>query len=85
MTGGSGGGGQHWGPVLEGMKDLHLSGSEPRIFPGVAMSRHRRNSQRQGSMSEKDEGFGYLATKKLTKGSGSLDGANYGDEEEGGA
>ncbi|KAH0537097.1 putative zinc finger protein [Glutinoglossum americanum] len=47
VGGGSVGGGQHWSPVLEGMKELTLNGSEPRIFPGVVMSRHRRNSQRR--------------------------------------
>jgi hypothetical protein len=74
--------GQPWSPVLEGMNELHLNGSEPRIFPGVVMSRHRRGSQRQGSASEKDEGSAYPTRRSLVRGSGSFDGrANYGDEE----
>jgi AMP deaminase len=41
---------------LEGFSDLHLSGSEPRIFPGLVSGRARRGSQRQSSISENDEG-----------------------------
>lgn len=40
---------------IDGMKDLHLSGSEPRIYPGMISSRRQRaNSLRQGSMHESD-------------------------------
>lgn len=41
---------------IDGMKDLHLSGSEPRIYPGMISSsrRQRANSLRQGSMHESD-------------------------------
>jgi AMP deaminase len=44
---------------VEGYGDLHLSGSEPRIFPGVVSRTQRRDSKvgqavRQGSQSETD-------------------------------
>lgn len=35
------------GGYAEGMRDLHISGSEPRVWPGVI-------SRRQASSSEKD-------------------------------
>lgn len=35
------------------MKDLHLSGSEPRIYPGMISRRQRANSLRQ-SMHESE-------------------------------
>lgn len=38
---------------IDGMNDLHLSGSEPRIYPGM-ISRQRANSLRQGSVHESD-------------------------------
>lgn len=40
------------------LKDLHLDGSEPRIFPGVVLSSTRTRSQKgkQKSWSEKDGG-----------------------------
>jgi AMP deaminase len=41
---------------VEGFGDLHLSGSEPRIFPGVVSRTQRRDSLvRQSSMSETDD------------------------------
>jgi AMP deaminase len=44
---------------LEGFADLHLSGSEPRIFPGVVSRTQRRDSLvRKGSVSETDRGVG---------------------------
>jgi AMP deaminase len=44
---------------VDGYGDLHLSGSEPRIFPGVVSRTQRRDSKagqvvRQGSQSETD-------------------------------
>lgn len=39
---------------VEGFADLHLSGSEPRIFPGVVSRGQRRDSIRQSSISETD-------------------------------
>lgn len=40
---------------IDGMKDGHLSGSEPRIYPGMISRRHRSNSLRQSSTHESDE------------------------------
>jgi len=40
---------QSW--PIEGFSDLHISASEPRIFPGLVS---RRNTVRQGSGSEND-------------------------------
>ncbi|KAK7737424.1 AMP deaminase [Cytospora paraplurivora] len=45
--------GPHSENFIDGMKDLHLSGSEPRIYPGM-ISRQRANSLRQGSVHESD-------------------------------
>jgi AMP deaminase len=43
---------------VDGFTDLHLSGSEPRIFPGLVSRTQRRDSvARKGSMSETDEQF----------------------------
>ena len=44
---------------VDGYGDLHLSGSEPRIFPGIVSRTQRRDSRagqavRQGSQSETD-------------------------------
>lgn len=40
---------------IDGMKDASLSGSEPRIYPGMISSRRQRtNSLRQGSGHEAD-------------------------------
>ena len=36
------------------MGHSHISGAEPRMFPGVVYERTRRNSMRQGSQSERD-------------------------------
>lgn len=44
------------GAVEGSFADLHLSGSEPRIFPGVVSKAQRRDSQaRKASWSETDE------------------------------
>ena len=51
---------------IDGMKDLHLSGSEPRIYPGMISRRQRANSLRQ-SMHESD------LTAGLTGASQSID------------
>jgi AMP deaminase len=42
---------------VEGFRDLHVSGSEPRIFPGVVSRNHRRDSlaKERSSFSEKDD------------------------------
>jgi len=52
---------------VEGFGDLHLSGSEPRIFPGLVSRSQRRDSQRQGSSSEADNpDYGMRARAKTT-------------------
>lgn len=51
---------------IDGMKDASLSGSEPRIYPGMISRRQRTNSLRQGSTHEAD------GTAKRV-GSGSMD------------
>src|SRR5438045_1625405 len=42
---------------IDGMRDLHLSGAEPRYFPGVVSRNHRRDSlaKERNSFSEKDD------------------------------
>lgn len=40
---------------IDRMKDGHLSGSEPRIYPGMISRRQRTNSLRQSSTHESDE------------------------------
>lgn len=42
---------------IEGFRDLHVSGSEPRIFPGVVSWNQRRNSlaKERNSFSENDD------------------------------
>jgi AMP deaminase len=62
---------------VEGFGDLHLSASEPRIFPGIVSRPQRRDSVRQNSTSETDD-YGSVGTsKKSVKSVGkkSLDGA----------
>lgn len=50
---------------IEGFSDLHLSGSEPRIFPGLVSRSQRRDSvAKQNSMSETDEQFTALPLRK---------------------
>ncbi|KAH6646493.1 hypothetical protein BKA67DRAFT_584525 [Truncatella angustata] len=39
----------------EGFKEMHLSGHEPRYFPGMMARASRRDSMRQGSMHESDD------------------------------
>lgn len=53
---------------VEGFADLHLSASEPRIFPGVVSRTQRRDSLRQSSMSETDDSVGVRGTGKGRKG-----------------
>lgn len=48
---------------VEAFGDLHLSGSEPRIFPGVVSRTQRRDSVRKSSMSETDD-IASLGTSK---------------------
>lgn len=42
----------------DGMKDHHISGSEPRYFPGVVTRSQRRNSMRKASVHEDDSPVG---------------------------
>lgn len=46
---------QQSGWALDGMKDMHLSGSEPRIYPGMISRRQRGNSLRKSSTHEGDD------------------------------
>jgi AMP deaminase len=68
---------------VDGYGDLHLSGSEPRIFPGVVSRTQRRDSKagqavRQGSQSETD-GDGSVGKgsvgKSRARGNTALDGS----------
>lgn len=43
---------------LDVTRDPHLDATEPRYFPGVITRSQRRNSKRQDSMHESDEGSG---------------------------
>ncbi|KAA8564636.1 hypothetical protein MFRU_013g01830 [Monilinia fructicola] len=45
---------ESWG-LEPGFSDLHLSGSEPRIFPGLVSRKQRRDSIRKNSVTESDE------------------------------
>lgn len=60
----------------DGMKDLHLSGSEPRIYPGMISSsrRQRANSLRQGVAQEPDVAAGKKGAP------GGMDGVGETDE-----
>jgi AMP deaminase len=66
---------------VEGFGDLHLSGSEPRIFPGIVSRTQRRDSlarERKSSMSETDDHVSMSASRRGGKRDGagqSLDGA----------
>lgn len=44
--------------ATDGMRDLALSANEPRYFPGVVTRGHRKDSKRQDSVHESDEGSG---------------------------
>ena len=50
---------------IDGMMDASLSGSEPRIYPGMISRRQRTNSLRQGS--------GHEADGTAKKGPGNMD------------
>ena len=54
-------------PWDDGISQSHVSGAEPRIFPGVVHERTRRNSIRQGSNSEKDADGGALTGLGLSR------------------
>ena len=57
---------------VEGFGDLHLSGGEPRIFPGVVSRSQRRDSvARKGSISETDD---YASAGTPRKGKSSASG-----------
>jgi AMP deaminase len=46
---------------IDGFPDLHVSGSEPKIFPGALSRAQRRDSlarERKGSISENDDNLG---------------------------
>ncbi|KAH7413287.1 hypothetical protein BKA64DRAFT_660708 [Cadophora sp. MPI-SDFR-AT-0126] len=61
---------------VEAFSDLHLSGSEPRIFPGVVSRTQRRDSVvRKSSMSETDDVHSVGTSRKGEKGVMKLDGA----------
>jgi AMP deaminase len=67
---------------VDGYGDLHLSGSEPRIFPGVVSRTQRRDSRagqavRQGSQSETDGdgSIGKGSVGKRGRGNAGLDGS----------
>lgn len=51
----------------EGFKDMHLSGHEPRYFPGMMARASRRDSMRQGSMHDSDD---VASTRSAPKRSG---------------
>ena len=74
---------------VEGFGDLHLSASEPRIFPGIVSRNQRRDSLvKRGSMSETDD-YGSVGTTKNGKGKSRMNGAveeedSDGDMEEAG-
>lgn len=42
--------------ATDGMRDLALSANEPRYFPGVVTRGHRKDSKRQDSVHESDDG-----------------------------
>jgi AMP deaminase len=44
--------------ATDGLRDLALSANEPRYFPGVVTRGHRKDSKRQDSVHESDEGSG---------------------------
>jgi AMP deaminase len=70
---------------LESFSDLHLSGSEPRIFPGIVSRTQRRDSLvRKSSMSETDDHGSTTSWKgnNSRKGKG-LDGAVEEEVEDG--
>ncbi|KAL2066541.1 hypothetical protein VTL71DRAFT_2612 [Oculimacula yallundae] len=80
---------QSW--PLEAFTDLHLSASEPRIFPGVVSRTQRRDSVvRKSSASETDDGGHSAGTGTSRKGNGNgkaglrrgLDGSVEEDDEE---
>ena len=52
---------QHSATWSDSIGQSHISGTEPRMFPGVVYERNRRGSTRQGSQSDKDiDGFGII-------------------------
>ncbi|KAH6670702.1 hypothetical protein B0J14DRAFT_640687 [Halenospora varia] len=68
---------------VEGFSDLHLSGSEPRIFPGIVSRSQRRDSvARQSSMSETDEYVNAASSTGKQRSSSSMMGIDTAVEEE---
>lgn len=68
---------------VEGFGDLHLSGSEPRIFPGIVSRTQRRDSLvRKNSASETDD-HGSITSRNRGKSRSktSYDGLEEADEE----
>lgn len=53
--------------------DLHLSASEPRIFPGIVSRKQRRDSLVKPSLGEKDD-HGSSSTNRKTSALNKLDG-----------
>jgi AMP deaminase len=57
---------------IDGFRDIHVSGSEPKIFPGALSRAQRRDSlarERKGSMSENDDhlGMAFKKEKEISK------------------
>ncbi|KAK2624304.1 hypothetical protein QTJ16_006254 [Diplocarpon rosae] len=72
----------HISGLGEAFSDLHLSASEPRIFPGMVSRTQRKDSARKSSMSETDE---VVERKgKVTSLDGAVEEESDGDMEEAG-
>ncbi|KAH8820536.1 hypothetical protein F5884DRAFT_764401 [Xylogone sp. PMI_703] len=54
----------------ENFSDPHLMGSEPKIFPGVLSRPQRKDTMRQGSISENDDHASISTVKGSVKGDG---------------
>lgn len=66
---------------VEGFGDLHLSGSEPRIFPGIVSRNQRRDSLvKKGSISETDD-HGSVGTTRNGKGKARIGGGAVEEED----
>ena len=71
-------------PVVEGFGDLHLSGSEPRIFPGIVSRTQRRDSLvRRSGASEMEEQVGVARKAVKGKGKGKVVDGAVGEESDG--
>lgn len=70
-----------WG-LEGGFSDLHLSGSEPRIFPGLVSRKQRKDSMRKNSVGESDEHALMMLKRESNKSATALDGKVNEDEGE---